>query len=85
MTTSMKCDARIQPFLDMNILDCDLEVHPHTEHISNIKDAAYPGSITKVHWFEDDRRNFRGDWQNCTKGKCDLPNKHRGECHDPAY
>jgi hypothetical protein len=48
-------------------------------HSGILRDYAYPGSESVIQWFENDRRNFRGDWQPCTAFPgCILPAYHRG-------
>lgn len=51
--------------------------HPGS-HQSVLRDYAFPGSATTIHWDEQDRRNFRGDWFHCNAPACILPLNHRG-------
>lgn len=83
----MTCNAKIRPMRPINEveLQCGLGgPEGHTEHSAELKDYAFLGSKSLVHWFEDDRRTFRGEWQACTipgtRGGCILPNGHRGSC-----
>ncbi len=73
------CTAKIHPFPDNTEFTCfRLDHGLDIEHMATIKDGAYPGSSTELYWFEDDRRNFRGDWVKCTDRMCVFPNGHRG-------
>lgn len=77
------CDAKISPMRPINDVElmCGLEPTRHDQHEAVLKDYAFVGSSTVVKWFEDDRRNFRGDWQACDVGAgCTLPRNHRGAC-----
>lgn len=80
----MKCSARIRPFADTPIYECILNQEDgHDFHQGEIRDMAYPGSLTLLSWHETDRRNFRGDWIPCDvhvpwQGSCTLPRNHTG-------
>ena len=77
---SEQCAAKIKPFLDKTILQCEYHAQvPHEEHFSVLKDYAYPGSETRITWMETDRRTFYGDWEACPEN-CILPISHRGVC-----
>jgi hypothetical protein len=65
------CDAKIRPFTDSTELRCDGDHYPEDgdpEHASTLRDYAFPGSATTIHWRESDRRNFRGEYP----GRCDV-------------
>jgi hypothetical protein len=49
-------------------------------HAGEIRDYAYPGSVTVMEWMEDDRRTFHGEWPgDCpVLTGCMLPLGHRG-------
>lgn len=71
------CDAKIRPFPDATELACNCDhAHGDSEHHATLRDYAYPGSATMITWFEDDRRNFRGDWVECVEPGCMLPGGH---------
>lgn len=72
------CDAKIRPFPDDTELACECTAADHTEHHSTLRDYAYPGSATSIHWQDEDRRTFRGDWRSCVATDCILPADHRG-------
>ena len=77
----MSCDAKIRPFTDLTELACEVELDgPHT-HSSTLRDYAYPGSASVITWFEDDRRNYHGEWPGACFN-CTLPVGHRGN-HAP--
>lgn len=84
----MRCDAKIRPMRPVNEVELQCEInaeHPCTTHEAIIKDYAYPGSQTVLAWYEDDRRNFRGEWAPChlldgTHNLCTLPAAHHGAC-----
>lgn len=89
MNNPIKCDARIRPFLNSPSIDCELDPFDHQhlvdaglEHRGAIRDAAYPGSVMKVTWYESDRRTFRGEWADCPRA-CTLPAGHRGNHETP--
>lgn len=75
----MTCDAAIRPFPTSTEVRCEVE-GTHPEHSGILRGFAYPGSETKIGWFETDRRNFHGEWPGWCKGKsgCPLPDGHRG-------
>lgn len=82
----MSCDARIRPFParlgqpDREVA-CE-EAGSHRSHAGVLRDYAYPGSKTVLHWEDDDRRNYRGDWPGAcgrTPG-CVLPAGHPRDC-----
>ena len=76
------CDAKIRPFPHDTELRCNREEKEHDKvpHRAALRDYAYPGSETVIHWWEDDRRNFRGEWKNCDEFVgCVLPGGHRGQ------
>lgn len=75
------CDATIRPFGHKDVeLVCEKEGSDHEEHLSVLKDYAYPGSKTKLAWSETDRRNYHGTWPGRCYGfaGCILPLGHRG-------
>jgi hypothetical protein len=81
------CDARIRPFpypSDIEIACEDDDQHPM--HKGSIRDYAFPGSLTVLNWFEDDRRNFHGEWPGpcplaaAVTVRCVLPVGHHGQC-----
>lgn len=80
----MKCDAKIRPFPGDTEVECDYTAPSligHTEHEGVVKDYAYPGSRTTLHWNEHDRRTFRGEWAPCDKTEgCICPRAHPGNC-----
>lgn len=84
------CDARIRPFRPINetevscaVEDTDHEIDPD-HHRGEIKDYAYPGSVTTINWYQDDRRNFHGEWPGICQTAvfdnvvCLLPRNHEG-------
>jgi DNA-binding sugar fermentation-stimulating protein len=73
------CDARIRPFRPVNQVELTCEVDDdHLEHSGTIHDYAYPGSKTVLHWYENDRRTFHGEWPGDCPEDCILPMGHRG-------
>ncbi len=77
--TDKFCTAKIRPFPDDTEFTCSLPDHgSDINHRTTLKDQTYPGSVTDLVWFEEDRRNFRGDWANCTSKICVLPEGHHG-------
>lgn len=75
------CTARIRPLSNDTEIACAL-AGEHLEHEGTLRDYAYAGSATTVSWFEDDRRNFHGDWPGLCPADCTLPAGHRGN-HAP--
>jgi len=80
----MSCDAKIRPFPDDTELVCERPDSRHLVHDAVLRDYAYPGSLTVIDWFDDDRRCFHGDWPGIcsTVPGCVLPDGHRGN-HAP--
>lgn len=77
------CPARIRPFPGPLILHCERGPHlddGDTAHEAILRDYAYQGSATTIHWYDDDRRNFTGEWIECPQRGCILPANHRGDC-----
>lgn len=73
------CDAKIRPLPNDTEISCGKEPDHDGDHVGVLRDYAYPGSETKFHWHESDRRNFHGDWPGrCGSGACILPEGHRG-------
>jgi hypothetical protein len=76
------CDARIRPFAGDTEVRCQRN-DAHTEHDGNLRDYAWPGSVSTIHWQDDDRRTFYGEWPGrCGLGGCVLPANHPGD-HAP--
>lgn len=77
------CPARIRPFPGPLVLNCGrgphLE-HGDTAHEAMLRDYAYQGSATTIRWYDEDRRNFTGEWIECPQRGCVLPANHRGDC-----
>lgn len=74
-----ECDAKIRPMPNDTEIRCENGTGPHVTHGGRLRDYSYPGSVTKVTWLDDDRRNFRGDWAPCDSFRgCILPNNHSG-------
>jgi len=77
----VSCDARIRPFPDETEVGCEQDADDHIEHVGVLRDYAYPGSTTYLRWYDDDRRNFHGEWPGaCGLGPCTLPTGHNGRC-----
>lgn len=84
------CDARIRPFRgghDPELIErevvCDRpEPAGHGQHAGDLRDAAYPGSSTRVTWLDDDRRNYVGAWPGSCElvEGCTLPAGHPRKC-----
>lgn len=76
----MICDARIRPMAPVNDTEVGCEEEDdHARHRGMLRDYAYPGSVTSLHWDEDDRRTFHGEWPgDCPSDGCTLPLGHRG-------
>jgi hypothetical protein len=77
----VNCDAKIRPFPSDTELTCIETVAGHDQHIGVAWDMAYPGSATEITWFEDDRRNFRGEYRPCPEQGCVLPGGHPRDHH----
>lgn len=81
------CDAKIRPMRPAAEVEvqCELPGDDHAQHSAIIRDYAYEGSQTVIQWLENDRRTFRGTWQQCPNKhrpdmtQCILPNRHRGD------
>lgn len=58
----MKCDAKIKPMVDDIVVSCNGDHKKEGQHSGDLKDFAYPGSVTTITWLEGDRRSFNGDW-----------------------
>ena len=72
----MTCPARIRPFPNVEITDCELPADGHTQHKGTLRNYAYPGSVTELKWLESDRRTFTGEWIECPIEGCLLPSGH---------
>lgn len=79
------CDAAIRPFPNETEVRCDgRHESPAERHAGDVRDYAYPGSLTRLSWDESDRRNFHGAWPGpCTESLdghrwCRLPAGHHG-------
>lgn len=76
----MACDAGIRPFPNDTEVRCTVPGDHHARHSAPLRDYAYPGSVTEVHWIETDRRTFHGEWPgSCPEPSCPLPLGHRGD------
>lgn len=75
------CPCKIRPFPDDTEVTCSNTPGHIDRHRGWLIGRAGPGSVTEITWFDDDRRNFRGDWRQCvaTKG-CILPAGHPRGC-----
>lgn len=72
----MPCDAHIQPFLGMKIVDCELD-GDHEQHMGPLEIL----NLTKVTWFDDDRRCYHGEHPGpCPTFRCILPLNHPRAC-----
>lgn len=78
----MSCDAKIRPFPGDTGLACSRGAHGDDRHEGVIRNAAYPGSETRITWYESDRRNYHGEWPGACEPLvgCVLPNGHAGRC-----
>jgi hypothetical protein len=78
--TKDPCDAAMKLDYHDNIeLRCELE-RPHREHQSVLRDYAFAGSVTLITWWEEDRRNYHGEWPGaCEVTDCRLPQGHHGD------
>lgn len=78
----MTCDAKIRPFPDATEVTCERDGERHDEHEGVVRDKAWPGSETRLTWWESDRRTFRGEWRACEplsyEFGCILPRGHAG-------
>lgn len=79
----MTCTAKIRPFPNPTELSCKLDDGHDGAHVAELRDYAYPGSLTTVDWLEDDRRTFHGEWPGfCgqlsifSDQPCPLPQGH---------
>ena len=73
------CDAKIRPFRGRNETEVQCEVEKvHSVHSGIVRDYAWPGSETTISWEEGDRRNFRGEFTECSHLGCTLPAEHWG-------
>ena len=59
-------------------IECCLD-GKHDWHEGNILNYAYTGSVTKIDWHNDDRRQFVGEFVTCSESSCILPDDHRGD------
>lgn len=73
------CGARIHPFTDGTEIICE-RLQGHIDmHEGVLRDYAYVGSQTRIHWDERDRRNYYGEWEKCPEWSgCILPRGHYG-------
>ena len=78
----MNCDAAMRLFRPGNDTEvrCGMKADHPAEHVGSLHDYAYPGSRTEIHWSDDDRRSFRGDWPGSCSAwpACILPSGHHG-------
>lgn len=77
------CPAAIRPFRPTNDAEVRCAVEgPHELHEGELRDYAFPGSVTQVQWLNDDRRTFLGPWPGgCTSTLgCTLPANHPRSC-----
>lgn len=74
----MECPAKIRPFPNDTELACDKTDPDHDEHQGVLRDYARPGSQTTLIWQDSDRRNFTGQWMECSDRGCVLPVGHHG-------
>jgi len=76
-----RCEAKIRPFPNPTELQCRLGSTHSGDHEAELRDYAYPGSLTEISWAEEDRRTYRGDWVECpATPACILPANHPGRC-----
>ncbi len=79
MTDIQLCTAKIRPFSDNREVSCYLYDHgTNTRHIGYVTNYISPKYSTELHWAENDRRNFRGEWAHCEINACIFPKKHPG-------
>lgn len=75
-----KCNAKIAPFPDKSVIVlCDRSDERHDSHTGTLLNYAGPGSKSNITWWEEDRRNFRGEYIPCDDNRCTLPKDHRGQ------
>jgi hypothetical protein len=74
----MTCPAKIRPFPNSIEVSCGLPHDGHTSHEGEVRDYAFPGSVSMLYWEEGDRRTFSGDWNSCDESTCILPAGHHG-------
>jgi len=73
-----ECDGKMRPFVGTTEIRCERKADGHEQHAAVLLDAAYPGSETRIVWFDSDRRTFHGDWPGDCEDGCILPFGHRG-------
>lgn len=80
---SAGCDAKIRPLQTPIELECvSPEDVPHVEHFAELRDFAYPGSLTTIHFLESDRRCYHGAYPgDCPTPGCTLPAHHPRDCY----
>lgn len=83
----MTCDARFgwtHPELTL-VLTCELPLnHPELEHQAVWEhDLNEDMPTTTVHWLDNDRRSFRGEWRQCSE-HIRVTRRHRAPCCLPA-
>lgn len=78
----MACTARIRPFPNDTEVACIEVAHHGGSHVGELRDYAYPGSLTRLGWLDHDRRCFHGDWPGYCRVTiaCVLPVGHHGRC-----
>lgn len=79
------CDAKIRPFSQASRSEVACEYDDgdgmHGPHRGVLHDYAFPGSETKIDWWESDRRTYHGDWPGACPdcvGPVALPRGHAG-------
>lgn len=77
------CPAGIRPFRPASDAEvrCGV-VGSHELHEGELRDYAFPGSVTQVQWLADDRRTFLGPWPGSCElvPGCTLPTNHPRSC-----
>ncbi len=73
------CTAKIRPFPDATEFVCHLDEHgADMKHVATFTSRANQGVQQSIHWFEGDRRTFRGAWVKCNIFNCLFPKGHLG-------
>ena len=73
----VQCPVKMRPFPNDTEIRCEILARiEHTRHTGDLRDYAYPGSVTTMSWDDGDRRIFTGEWAKCSSPGCVLPAGH---------
>lgn len=76
--TTPRCPVKIKAWPTASgEFQCRLAASSHNEHREHVA-SGISGHQT-IHWYDGDRRQFRGEFVPCDQSTCILPSGHHGD------